>query len=534
VIQSASKLRYKLDLDQIQGDIVPGFKKDYQGYLFFTIKESEVQAAKDWLREIRSRIVQSQDVATAQRERRARRLAGEALPVSPTTWLNIALSSGGLWKLRPAWQARPGSAYARAPGPQRVKIRDFPREVTDPDILKGGKFGTNAATTPDIVLIVGADTPHHLKGDLDSRVVRLRSIAQGTVYRLEGTTLGNAEEHFGFRDAISQPSPDDTLLDGWLRDDPGDGSGPQVIAPGEIVRGYADETNPRRPKNEPDPTLLPWEINGSYLVFLRLEQLVGEFRKSLRDEARRLGIAEELLAAKVVGRWRTGARLRPGAIPSEPPPWDPSEAAIPGPDYAADLDGRTVPLFAHIRKANPRLVGPEPLKGYREEEAAQAPRALDPQRHRLVRRSIPYGDKLPPGDLRPNDYRRGLLFVSYQASIERQFEHVLRVWLGDRAFSPVPGSPPQGADPVAVSMADDSEIPTEVCLAHHDGGPSRTVSLARSVIARAGGYFFAPSIAVIDAIITGREPPKSVASGDISEEDDDELSESRVSYTYRA
>jgi deferrochelatase/peroxidase EfeB len=55
--------------------------------------------------------------------------------------------------------------------------------------------------------------------------------------------------------------------------------------------------------------------NGSYLVYRKLEQDVPAFRRFLREQASRLlGQTRlrnvERLAAKIVGRWRCGCRLR--------------------------------------------------------------------------------------------------------------------------------------------------------------------------------------------------------------------------------
>ena len=44
---------------------------------------------------------------------------------------------------------------------------------------------------------------------------------------------------------------------------------------------------------------------------------------------------------------------------------------------------------------------------------------------------MPYGDPLPPGVLDDDTTDRGLVFVSFQASISRQFEAVQIQWLND-------------------------------------------------------------------------------------------------------
>src|SRR5207247_10619769 len=73
---------------------------------------------------------------------------------------------------------------------------------------------------------------------------------------------------------------------------------------GEFVLGYPDEIS--------DAPLMPQpEIlgrNGSYVAFRKLHQRVAAFRQYLKENSSRPE-EEELLAAKMVGRWRSGAPL---------------------------------------------------------------------------------------------------------------------------------------------------------------------------------------------------------------------------------
>ena len=74
--------------------------------------------------------------------------------------------------------------------------------------------------------------------------------------------------------------------------------------PGEFILGYPDEDGPSRPL--PQPEIL--SRNGSYLAYRRLEEHVGAFRDFLREHGKTPD-GEELLAAKLMGRWRSGAPL---------------------------------------------------------------------------------------------------------------------------------------------------------------------------------------------------------------------------------
>ena len=210
-------------------------------------------------------------------------------------------------------------------------------------------------------------------------------------------------------------------------------------SPGEIVLGYPDESAPTvspigSPLGEP-VRWHSWEANGSYLVFMKLEQLAHEFRRAVRVQAEANNVSQDTLMARMLGRWRTGARLRPGQGTAAAPSWHQSEAPIPASAYLEDTNGTTVPLWSHIRKSNPRVLPSSDLP-------AQAREELDPSRHRLVRRSVSYGKKLPDGQETWDNVHRGILFACYQADIARQFEHVMGKWLTSPDFRRGAGSSP--------------------------------------------------------------------------------------------
>src|SRR6202043_1808032 len=118
-----------------------------------------------------------------------------------------------------------------------------------------------------------------------------------------------------------------------------------------------------------------WAKNGSYMVFRRLEQRVPEFNTFLRAQAARFGMYPELLAARMVGRWRSGAPLELAPLDDKP-----SLAADDRRDndfgFGDDPDQRKCPYAAHIRKVYPRDDAPS--------GAAEA------QRHRIIRQGIPF------------------------------------------------------------------------------------------------------------------------------------------------
>src|SRR5262249_3533341 len=129
--------------------------------------------------------------------------------------------------------------------------------------------------------------------------------------------------------------------------DPLPGQGEPIKA-GEFLIGYPGESGVTQPGPQPDVL----GRNGTYVGFRKYHSLVGEFNRFLHANG---ATAEEreLVAAKLVGRWRSGAplALRP----------DQDDPAL-GADYkrnndfnyADDKHGEKVPFGAHIRRMNPR------------------------------------------------------------------------------------------------------------------------------------------------------------------------------------
>src|SRR6201987_268462 len=105
-----------------------------------------------------------------------------------------------------------------------------------------------------------------------------------------------AHDHFGFRDRLSQP-----VIEG-AGEEPTPGSG-GPLKPGEVLLGYPDEHGS---PDLPQPEVLC--RNGSYMAYRRLQEHVGLFRDYLHEHADTPD-DQELLAAKFMGRWRSGAPL---------------------------------------------------------------------------------------------------------------------------------------------------------------------------------------------------------------------------------
>ncbi len=239
------------------------------------------------------------------------------------------------------------------------------------------------------------------------------------VYQEDTALLKGAREHFGYADGFAQPAvegfSDAKARGGGVLEKDGRW---RALAPGEFVLGYADEDSRDDPKHRlPAAPADPLGKSGTYMVWRKLYQDVALWRRVLADAAKLYtGGDEQKLAAKVVGRWEDGTPLV--THPDKPDPdFDPAKRGANDFRYNEDLDGRRCPVGAHIRRSNPRdALGFETALTFR---------------HRMIRRGMPYGDPLPSGVAKDDGTDRGLVFVSFQASIARQFEAVQIQWLND-------------------------------------------------------------------------------------------------------
>jgi Dyp-type peroxidase family len=272
---------------------------------------------------------------------------------------------------------------------------------------------------------------------------------------LEKIASDYVREHFGYRDRLTTPEIEGSGIE------PTPGSGPPIKA-GEFILGYPDEDGP--PTNLPQPQIL--SRNGSFMAYRRLHQHVGAFRDFLREQGGPTTEEQELLAAKLMGRWRSGAPLV-----LAPDKDDLSLANDPQRNnnfnYARmDPQGYAVPLGAHIRRMNLRDTG------------------VNMQRRRVLRRGATYGPPLPEGA--PEDgVERGIAAFVVCASLVRQFEFIQNVWVNDPNFHELGNE----RDPMigAQDGTFDFTIPKRPIRKKIKGLPAFTT-------VKGGAYFFLPGM----------------------------------------
>jgi Dyp-type peroxidase family len=296
------------------------------------------------------------------------------------------------------------------------------------------------------------------------------------------------KEHFGYTDGFGNPD----YLGFERKSQPGqgklmkDGSW-QPLATGELLLGYADEAGELPPA--PLPHLLA--NNGTFMVYRKLHQNVGAFRKYLDEKGSAYPGGKEKLASKFVGRWRDGtpAMLSPD---KEAP-----EIAQDGNrnvnfTFGKDPTGARCPLGAHLRRVNPR------------DAFGFETRLIN--RRRVTRRGLTYGPYVPEGEPVDDTEERGVAFMALNASLSRQFEFIQQQWIeygndshqgNDKDLLLGNHSAASNGSKFVVQGSEDPKNPPFIC-----GGLTNFVEL------RGGDYFFVPSMTALKMISTGTVDPR--------------------------
>ncbi|MGW3296885.1 Dyp-type peroxidase [Streptomyces xiamenensis] len=427
---------------EIQGDILAGFKKDHVRLLM--LRFGDRRQAREWLGRLRHRISTTAEVAAFNEAfSRARRTAEGADPLhAAAVWRGVSLTYPGLAELiggDPLTDVPAGSTQeALAQGCARRKELLGDTGESDP---AHWLFGAGHQEPVHAVLTLAADRPGELRAAVEEERAACERHKVFLVFEQRAATLPGArrgQEHFGFRDGISQPG-----VRGFDAPDPLDPvhqkgkPGTRLIAAGEFLIG-------RTPDHRVVTWLPDWMRDGTFQVVRRLAQDVEGWWEQAEQHVRALravGAAppdagKEWMAARMMGRWPSGTPLPHS--PDRDMPLPPCASPTNDLSFGDDLDGRVTPLFSHLRKTNPR----DGLKATEDDKEALAQEGILDGR-RVLRRGIPFG---PTAEAGGRDAARGLLFISYQSDLIAQFEFIQRTWVEAGDFPE--RESPVGRDPV--------------------------------------------------------------------------------------
>jgi Dyp-type peroxidase family len=490
----------RLPLDEIQGDILVGLTKTAEVFSFFHI--ADIGAFKHALHSLaKSGITSVAQVQADDKKIKAAKDTASRGGKKPKRLkirhANIAFSASGVDKLAPGSSSQMPNEFRAGASAAAARLHD----PVSNGLPSSWETGFDEAQQDGVLIVTGES----LEAAREAVAAIIQTFGGGyhEVHRHIGEVRPDehrGQEHFGFEDGISQPG----IRGLTARENPNDPDqgvpGQDLLWPGEFIFG-----RPAQPLAGSDITLrgddrqppIPWMKDGAFMVFRKLEQHVPEFRAFLDTSSASLGLDSQVLGARLVGRWESGAplvkvplqddelmatdRLRNNAF-----------------EYGEDPQQRRCPYAAHIRKAYPRDdTGDE----------------VNVQLHRLRRAGIPYGPEVD-GSQEQNTTtpgrERGLSFVAYMTSFVDQFEFVQTNWANNENFvfgktrPDGTGTVTPGIDPIIGQPAVGGSITVDEPVPNYVGGNRRTsVTLPGSfIVPRAAGYYFSPSIPALRNVLS--------------------------------
>jgi Dyp-type peroxidase family len=381
---------------------------------------------------------------------------------SSKRWVTVAFTWNGL----------------RALGVDEGSLATFPEEFKQGMVARAEMLGDTGVNHPDnwvgglaspdlhaIAILFARDAAERERclSEHQKLLARCPGVELLSSLDLEATPpFDYAHDHFGYRDRLSH-----VVIEG-TGEQPTPGSGAPLKA-GEFILGYPDEDGPQQLL--PQPEIL--SRNGSFLAYRRLEEHVGRFRDFLAQHGQ-TAEEQELIAAKLMGRWRSGAPLVLAPEKDDPALGADMQRNNDFNYKEMDPHGYAVPLGSHIRRMNPRDT------------------AHSMNRRRMLRRGATYGPPLPEGA--PEDgVERGIAAFVICASLIRQFEFAQNVWINDKNFHELGNE----RDPIIGTQDGTLEfkIPKRPIRKRITGLPAFTT-------VRGGAYFFLPGLKALRYLST--------------------------------
>ena len=483
-------------LADIQGFITSGYGHlAHAAYLFLQFHEAG--QAQRWLGRLAPAITSA----------RPWPIAPNGEKVKPPVAVNIAFTADGLAACGLPPQVLctfPAEFQEGIASPGRSRILGDTEE-SDP---AGWELGGAATPPVHAVLIVHASSEAGLETACREQRTLLEDAAGGAVELPGSLQRGyrpeSDHEPFGFHDGIAQPSIAGISGDGVPTGEfiLGYRNHFQIVPPTPVVPAELDRRSVLPLLANPyhtSPPLRDLGLNGSFVVYRKLQQDVAGFWQFMKREAVRSTGAEDTdrmiwLASRCVGRWPSGAPLA-----LAPDADDPGAAGRDDFQYRNDADGLACPFGAHIRRTHPRDV----IKPY---GAAQS--LSMSESHRLLRRARTFGPALfdpavlsDPTNLAGRNAllavaddgaARGIHFFCVNASIRTQFEFVQQTWCNNPRVAGLNDN----KDPILGDNARTDQTPSQMTIPRRPFR-ERTAALPRFVTVRAGAYLFMPSLTAL-------------------------------------
>ncbi len=447
------------DKSDIQANILKGHGRDHACFIFCRFLEKE----KITPEEIRSAIIGISDELTSfqeqctQRDKLMERLSAKGLSKVHKNLLDEAEQENviGLYLTREGYKKmRISSNYIPSEKPfikgmreqnQSDKLGDyFPNDEIEKDFQPSPKI--------DCLIFISSDNKEKLfekqRALLETRLNKVVKTSFTQYARIDRDDMGNPKEHFGYSEGFSTPVDEEVLARIGLVEEPGGRN-----------------------------------THGSYVVFRKIEQNVSYFQKMVAELQSNLdNKSKEYAMALLMGRFPNGTPLAFSDSPNSSG-WDATEEThfI---DYSKDKAGHKCPFHAHIRAVNPRHTD------------SSGKVVTTPE---IIRRSMTYFD---------GPDKKGLCFLSYQGSIEKNFLPLIERMGVKNSEPPTPKNPKTGESRESITLdaityrprskklvgplsyLKKYDDPSSEIIKQKIGGRNLTVF-------KGGEYFFAPSISFL-------------------------------------
>lgn len=385
-----------LDLADIQGNILRGYK--HANGRHFALRINNGGQARAFLGDIIDPASGLPQITTA----------AHWGDLRPAYCLNIGITHAGLAAL-----GIPGSILA-----------SFPDSFTQGPAVRAAGIGDDGPSSPPKWVLGGPQNPPlHImlslyttealnpQQDILSQQLRAAFARCGIqeIWTLDTANFPHGKVHFGYKDGISQPNVAGAP-GGRIDDMQPDAQTGDFLLGKDYINQYKGNYLGAIP-----PEL---GTNASYAAVRMLEQDVVAFENLISTVGKRFDMDKELIAAKLVGRWRNGNPLVLTPDVPNPDPQIPAEKidsydyapSKAHPQYLDDRDGIRCPIGSHMRRLNPRsslVMG-------------------SPYARRIIRRGMPYGPEYDPANNVQAD--RGLFGYFICGDLAMQFEFLMGTW----------------------------------------------------------------------------------------------------------
>ena len=288
-----------IDLDDVQGNILNGYRAGLALHLFLRITEP-IEARK-WLA---SKFANGGNPWNGIMSAARWKVQGGML-IKPALMANVGFTFAGLQTLLP------GRAADLDRFPEAFRAGAEARSEANGDVGQSNpgnwRFGQDAQSIHVVLSLYASAHDHSKPGssgaihvfDNAAKVLILGATSNGMdlVYEHAAQARANAEVYFDYRDGIAKPR-----ISGQC--EPADPDLQPAASPGEFLLGR----NYKSIFGGCSLGDLPQDLaqNGTFSAMRLLEQDVQTFENTIGTESRRLALHPDLLKAKLLGRWQGG------------------------------------------------------------------------------------------------------------------------------------------------------------------------------------------------------------------------------------